>query len=219
MTAGPDLSSLISRWAQTVDGKGKVGKSLLQPSLAAALRDAGFTADEEDQGRMLRPGMPVWRNKATGLVEPTPSRRRIDIVVYWQSTLAALIETESDLNDLRTVGITRRNGHYDVASIAQDSQGRPFDSYKSIERMAAAAFYWHLARTDGQYPGVDQATSRLMSLRSDDDKDHNPDQIPLYLVTGSCRAMDREILEPRLRALGARLFCVNSTRPMHSATE
>ena len=40
---------------------GKVGKSLLQPTIGDALRRQGFVVDLEDGGRLLPAGMPVWR--------------------------------------------------------------------------------------------------------------------------------------------------------------
>jgi hypothetical protein len=69
-------------------------------------------------------------------------RRKIDIVVRAGQQPIALIEIESDLNDLKKSGVTNRNGHYDVFSIAKSADGAYFDSYKPLERMAAAAFYF-----------------------------------------------------------------------------
>jgi len=124
-------------------------------------------------------------------VVPTKRRRRIDVVVYKSSDLVALIETESDLNDLRIDGITKRNGHYDVASIAKSKDGTYFNSYNSIERMASAAFYWSALRSSGSYPSPQQAVKMLEALMSDDSRDHNPAQIPLFLVSGFCRRQVR----------------------------
>lgn len=190
---------------------GKAGKSLLQPTIANALRSAGFVADEEDSEQLLRSGMPVWRSKDDGTVVPTKGRRRVDIVVYRDGNLVALVETESDLNDLRVAGVTRRNGHYDVASIAKDADGRYFDSYNSVERMAAAAFYWSALHSAGFYPSPQQAVSMLEVVASDESIHHNPTQIPMFLVCGSCRRQDPGILSRRLASLGARLICANAT--------
>ncbi len=212
MTNNQDLTELISQWACGINVSGKMGKKVLQPSLANSLRLSGYLCDEEDQSGLLKGGMPVWRNKNNGEVEPTISRRRIDIIVYRQSRLVALIETESDLNDLRASGVTRRNGHYDVASIARSSCGTHFDSYKSLERMASAAFFWNQSVISGRYPLPAEATAALEAIKSDDSADHNPAGIPLYLITGASRFLDSKILAPRLRSLSAHLISVLEAR-------
>jgi hypothetical protein len=206
-----EILELINDWAAKMNVAGKMGRKVLQPSLAMALRASGFRADEEDQARVLGPGMPVWRNKEDGAIEPTAARRRVDIVVYRDNVLVAMIETESDLNDLRPSGITRRNGHYDVWSIGRAGNNEYFDSYKSLERMAAAAFYWDTLQRTGQYPSAADATMLLEGVHSDQPSDHNPGAIPLILVSGSCRGQDEKILAPRLRSLGASLICVSMT--------
>jgi hypothetical protein len=205
-----EITELINNWAAKMNVAGKMGRKVLQPSLAMALRAAGFRADEEDQACVLQPGMPVWRNKEDATIEPTALRRRVDIVVYRDNRMVAMIETESDLNDLRPSGITRRNGHYDVWSIARAGNDEYFDSYKSLERMAAAAFYWDKLRRTGQYPSAADATMLLGCVHSDQPSDHNPGAIPLILVSGSCRGPDEKILVPRLRSLGASLICVST---------
>jgi len=148
---------------------------------------------------------------------PSPSRRgircgrrRVDFVVYKNGELVALIETESDLNYLRIDGITKRNGHYDVASIAKSNDGTYFNSYNSIERMASAAFYWNVRCNTGSYPSPNDAVKMLEALMSDDSRDHNPAQIPLFLVSGFCRRQDPAILSRRLGSLGAKLICVHA---------
>jgi len=206
--AEAEIAEVISAWATKTKVSGKSGKRQLQPSLAIALREAGFTADEEDQGQFLKSGMPVWRSKDNQTIEPTVGRRRVDIVVYRDSNPIALIETESDLNDLRTSGVTRRNDHYDVWSIARTADGAYFDSYNSLERMAAAAFYWNTFRKTGRYPSADEAIQSLEAVRSNARSDHNPGHLALFLVSGTCRARDNAILAPRLVSLGARLMCV-----------
>lgn len=188
---------------------GKVGKSVLQPTIGDALRGQGFVVDREDAGQLLSAGMPVWRSKDDGQVVPTKGRRRVDLVVYEDGMPIALIETESDLDDLRTSGVTRRNGHYDVASIAKRADGRYFDSYNSVERMASAVFYWSLRNHMGQYPSPVQAQQRLEAIASDDPAIHNPSGLTLVLVSGRCRPQDAGILAARLKSLGAVLVCVN----------
>lgn len=205
------LHQLISDWASGIKVVGKTGKSLLRPSLSEALRRAGFLVDEEDESRLLQANMPVWRSKETWQIEPTKSRRRIDIVVYRDSRLVALIETESDLNDLRLPpAVTRRNGHYDVASISQSDDGKYFNSYKSIERMAAAAFFLHISQVSGKYPTAEEAQTALQDIQSDKPGQHNPSGLALYLVSGSSRPQDHEILVPRLRSLGATLISISN---------
>ncbi len=164
---------------------GKRGKGVLQPHIADALRNAGFTVDTEDSQHLLQAKMPVWRSKDTGEVVPTKGRRAIDIVAYDSSKQIALIETESDLNDLRLNGVTRRNGHYDVFSISRSAGGKYFDSYNSLERMAAAAFFCDLDRRIGQHPDPDSAIQAMSGVVSDDIEMHNPLRIPLILVIAS----------------------------------
>jgi hypothetical protein len=205
-----EISNSIAGGIADLNVSAKAGKSLLQPTVASALRSAGFRADEEDSGQLLRSGMPVWRSKDNNAVVPTKGRRRVDIVVYKNGDLVALIETESDLNDLRSDGVTKRNGHYDVASIAKAKDGTYFNSYNSIERMASAAFYWNAFRSTGRYPSPRDAVIMLEAVRSDDSRNHNPAQIPLFLVSGFCRRQDPAILSRRLESLGAKLICAHN---------
>jgi len=212
MTNSAELTRVIVEWTAGIRVIGKTGKGLLQPSLATFLRAAGFDCDEEDRLSFLQSGMPAWRSKDNWEVVPTHKRLLIDIVVRQHSAILGLIETESDLDDLRTSGVTRRNGHYDVASIAKNSEGKFFDSYKSLERMAAAAFYCNLSQVNGRYPTLGEAVGALEALNSDEPSDHNPGGVPLYLVSGSCRPQDPLILAPRLRSLGAILIPVTTRR-------
>jgi hypothetical protein len=182
--------------------EGKCGRKLLQPLIAQELNRAGFDADTEDKRGLLGAGLPVWRDKYNEQVEITRGRRKIDIVVYRDARSIALIETESDLDDLRQAGVTRRSGHCDVFSIAKSASGAYFHSYKSLERMAAAAFYLSV-RTCSALAAVDLFTN----IKSDDAADHNPTGIGLYLVSGACRRMDERILTLRLRSLNAELIC------------
>ncbi len=174
---------------------GKIGKSLLQPRIADVLTKAGYDVDVEDLRCFLPGGLPVWRDKADGKVVATPGRRRIDLVVRNEERVVALIETESDLNDLRETGVSGRSGNYDVFSIAQTAKGGYFHSYKSLERMAAAAWY-----------AAGKSQSGLERLTSDAATDHNPLGIGIILVTGFSRSVDRAVLAPRLASLGAKLI-------------
>jgi hypothetical protein len=108
MNIEAQIARVANIWATKTQVSGKSGKRQLQPSLAVALREAGFAANEEDEGGLLRAGMPVWRSKDDQAIEPTTGRRRVDIIVYGDSTPVALIETESDLNDLRPTGVTHQ---------------------------------------------------------------------------------------------------------------
>lgn len=196
---------MIRSAIQATKIEGKCGRKLLQPLIAEELNRAGFDADIEDKRGLLGAALPVWRDKRTEQIEVTRGRRKIDIVVYRDAKPIALIETESDLDDLRQVGVTRRNGHYDVFSIARSATGAYFHSYKSLERMAAAAFY-----LNAQTGSVAAAVNFLASVRSDDSSDHNPAGLGPYLVSGTCRALDERILTPRLRSLKAELICCST---------
>jgi hypothetical protein len=211
MDGSSGLASQIRNALATVHVVGKIGKKVLQPTISAALRSTGCHVDEEDLACVLPTGMPVWRAKDTGVVVPTKGRRRLDIVVYRVGKLIAFIETESDLNDLRLSGVSKRSGHYDVDSIARNSQGRHFASYNSLERMATAAFCWHRFSTTGSYPTSEQATAELEAIASDDPVVHNPIGLQLFLVSGTCRPIDHEILRHRLASLNATLICAAST--------
>jgi len=191
------VESIIRECTQSLSIHGKCGESLLKPAVKDALSRSGFEVDAEDTGIFLAAGASVWRDKESGEVVPTARRRRVDLVVRNGEQVVALIETESDLNDLREQGVSSRSGHYDVYSIARNGAGKWFDSYKSLERMAAAAYY-----------ASGGTTSALENMRSDLPSEHNPGHLPLFLVTGLSRALDRRILEPRLGSLGARVISV-----------
>jgi hypothetical protein len=152
--------------------------------------------------------MPVWRDKLGEEIAPTMGRRKIDIVVYDGALPVALIEIESDLDDLRDSGISTRNGHYDVFSIAKSASGAYFHSYKSLERMAAAGIYFDQFQREEKYPDAKSAVRRLEVIRSDNASDHNPSRLPMFLVSGTCRPGDGEILQARLRSLDAELICL-----------
>jgi hypothetical protein len=169
-------------------------------------------ADTEDSQQFLLRGMPVWRSKDTQQIEVTAARRRIDIVVYAIERPIALVEIESDLGDLRLSGVTRRNGHYDVFSIGGDSEGQWFHSYKSLERMAAAAQYHSMFSQTGEYPDISSGIAHLERLQSDDPKAHNPSGLELILVSGRCREVDHRVLAKRLTALNASLICISVAR-------
>jgi hypothetical protein len=191
------ILQLIRRGTASVPIRGKVGKRLLQPKIAQVLTAAGYDVDVEDTRGFFPPSLPAWRDKQSFEVVVTTGRRRIDLVVRRNEKVVALIETESDLNDLREHGVSGRSGHYDVFSIAGRADGTWFHSYKSLERMASAAWY-----ATGRSPEA------LQQLRSDAQEAHNLKGICLILVTGSTRAIDCRILAPRLNALGASLISV-----------
>ncbi len=197
----------------TIAGNFKTGISQLQPQIAARLRAEGLIADEEDSRQFLKSRMPVWRNKDDNEIVPTRARRKIDIVVYDNDELVALIETESSLDDLRVDGVSSRRGHYDVFSIARDENGHWFHSYNSLERMAAAAHFYHHSLTVGTYPTSDEGIQMLESLQSDKIETHNPAGIPMYLVSGKVRDRDPEIIEKRLSSVGAVLMCATGPAP------
>ncbi|SRR5579862_405359 len=187
--------------------KGKIGRQLHEDITAALRNLTEFRIVKEDEAKFLQAQMPVWRDKKNNEIEPTKTQRKIDIVVYSVDLPIALIEVESDLNDLQLSGISNRRGHYDVFSIARSAAGHYFHSYKSLERMAAAAMYYHLRESSHNY-SQESAVEYLESLMSDSPTDHNPSKLPMFLVSGSCRAMDHGILAPRLKSLDAELICL-----------
>ena len=200
-----DIRKAIQSALSKISIVGKLGSNILQPAIASAIRNAGFEVDEEDDAFFLSPRLSVWRSKDTNETEKTGTRRQIGIVVHGNGRPIALIETESDLNDLKRDGVTRRNGHYDVLSIARNADGASFNSYKSLERMAAAAFYHHL-QDQGFDMAPELAERAIGSIRSNEPRDHNPAGLALFLVTGFCRQMDKKILQPRLSSLNAELI-------------
>lgn len=180
----------------------KIGNQL-QRQVGALLATRGFVVDVGDTRCFLKRGMPVWRSKHSGEIAPSAARRIIDLVIYSASgDLLALIETESDLDDLRLSGVTQRNGNYDVFSIARNYQGGHFNSYNSLERMAAAVSYRHSEITGR----IDNFVDILSNIASDSPGDHNPLDVGIFLVTGRYRPQDPAILEPRLKSLNARLI-------------
>lgn len=191
---------------------GKCGRDQLQGLVASHIRAAGLIADTEDSQQFLRRGMPVWRSKDSNQIEETAARRRIDIVVYDDERPVALVETESELGDLRLSGVTRRNGHYDVFSIGRDSEGQWFHSYKSLERMAAAAQYYSMHLQTGEYPDASAGIAHLEQIQSDDPQHHNASGLELILVSGRCRDLDLRVLAKRLVSLDADLICVTGVR-------
>ncbi len=201
------IDAAIRSTLRGISVSGKAGERVLKGATERALVAAGLGVDVEDTKQFLRAGMPVWRSRDSGEVQLTELRRRIDLVVYESDFPVALLEIESDLDDLRRNVTSRRRGHYDVHSIARSSERRFFDSYKSLERMAAAALYWHHMERTGSYPTPEEGAALLSAITSDSASVHNPASVPLFLVSGRCRPQDPEILDLRLRSLGAVLRC------------
>lgn len=188
---------LVRSGTASIPINGKVGQRLLQPRIAQVLTASGYDVDIEDTRGFFPPSLPAWRDKQSSEVVVTSGRRRIDLIVRRNEEVVALIETESDLNDLREHGVSGRSGHYDVFSIAGRADGTWFHSYKSLERIAAAVWY-----------STGRSQAALEQVRSDAPDAHNPQRICLILVTGSSRALDRRLLAPRLKALGASLVTI-----------
>jgi hypothetical protein len=114
-------------------------------------------------------------------------------------------DPESDLNHLRANGISKSGDGYDVFSIAKQWNGDFFDSYRSLERMASAAFFYAVVTRSQANPGTVALSEMLANVRSDNSADHNPLELPMFLVAGRARELDRRILSMRLEALGAEL--------------
>lgn len=202
-----EINSVLTKYLLGKSYQGKVGSKVLQPEIATEISRAGFVAELEDANNELRGEIPVWRSKDTGLIVATKGRRRIDIVVYDPAgELCAFVEIESDLNDLREEGVSKRRGHYDVWSISRNDSGEYFDSYNSVERMAVAAFCIHKQNETGHYPGGSEVVDVLESIASSSQEHQNPSDIPLFLVAGRTRKRDIGILKPRLDSLNAVLL-------------
>lgn len=201
------LGTTITQALVGLHPAGKCGESVLKPAIAAALCAAGYSVDVEDTMELLTDRLPAWRSKDTTEVVPTLGRRRVEIVVYKEGRPVALVETESDLKDLRAAGVSKRSGHYDVWSIASSAAGSYFNSYKSLERMATMALYVFHEQRHGRRLRVDEATARATAIRSDLPMDHNPLALPLFLVSGACRDTDHQVLAARLASLDAELLC------------
>ena len=122
-------------------------------------------------------------------------------MVYSDDKPIGLVEIESDLDDLKAAGVSKRRGHYDVFSISRSGSESYDDSYKSLERMAAAAFY-RATPEDGP--------AQLEKTCSDEPGIHNPTGLAIILVVGRCRTQDSAILKPRLNSLDAELVCVSA---------
>jgi hypothetical protein len=78
-------------------------------------------------------------------------------------------------------------------------------SYKSLERIAAAAAYHYLLTHDHTYPLPEYAAKHLEAISSNDPLRHNPSSMPMFLITGSCKKS--EILDARMKSLDAELIC------------
>ena len=193
------LQDVVDRHEYT-PGK-KSSERVLTSSLKDALEAAGYEVDSQDSRKLLPNGLSVWRYGEW--IEPTPGRRKIDIVVYRDGELAALIESEEDLNDVK---LGESFGRYFVQSLAKTSAGAYFPSYKSLERMAAAVY---IAKHD-----THMALERLQLITSDDLTEHNPLNIPTFL-TLACGFGDRgtrwrtDVLTPRIKSIGCRIVARN----------
>jgi len=181
-------------------GANKGGNNRVDPAIQYALESAGYDVDSKDSRRFLRARMPVWQRYSSGgyIVDPTAGRRIIDLVVYDPNSgiPIALVEVESDLAHMGT------NGDYAVASIAHDARGQPFNGYKSVERMAAAAQFWAIAQATGKYPTPAEGVERLKAIRSDRPAEHNPTGISLFLVCHVASQKHVRLLQRRLDSLG-----------------
>ena len=156
------IDAAIRSALRGISVSGKAGEKVLKGATERAIVAAGLGVDVEDTRQFLRAGLPVWRSRDSGEVQPTELRRRIDLF---------------------------------------------FDSYKSLERMAAAALYWHHLETSGSYRTPEEGAALLSAIASDSASVHNSGSVPLFLVSGRCRPQDQEILDLRLRSLGAVLTC------------
>lgn len=125
--------------------------------------------------------------------------------------MAALVETESDSHDLRSSGVTRRSGHYDV-SIARAESGTTFYSrVVGANGPAALVYYHHVQATSGEYPSSDAGVRSLRAFGSSEPAIHNPSGLALILVSGTVSCGRPRDSAPRLASLGAELgVCVGA---------
>jgi hypothetical protein len=178
----------------------KSSRDVLQSNICAALVKGGYQVDYEDKHyKILSSAKAVWRNRDRK-VHFHKRRPRIDLCVYQNDEVAALVEVEACLDGLprkKWAPARKGSGNYYVLSIAKDKNGEFFESYKSIERMAVAAMALAGRPSDQQ---------SLEQIRSNRIADHNPSRVPLFLVTEWRRASDKHIIEDRLASLGATLI-------------
>ncbi len=199
------IQNAIPEWQR---GNKKEGERKVCRFVRNALAKAGYYVDEKDRLCFLRAGMRIWRRYSDDglIVEETRRRRLIDIIVYDHPNSRiplALVEVESDLADMGSKRNKFSKGSYAVASIARDARGQPFNSYNSVERMAAAAQYWAMqqASSDHHYPTPDEGEKHLQAICSDSPAEHNPTSIRLFLVSHSAKREHAISLKPRLDSL------------------
>lgn len=187
---------------------GEKKQKQMTDALVGVLQSSGYLVDPQDRGHFFDSGLPAWRSKHDDLVVETLTRRKIDLVVYESEQIKALIEIESDLNDLREVGVSKRGfpNNYDVFSIAKDKNGSWYHSYHSLERMAVAAFCYSEKASGRPISSHSTLVRGLECICSDRPDLHNPANIPIILVSVKCRSKDARILAPRLHSLNAKLL-------------
>ncbi len=192
-------------------GRNKEGEAKVCRVVGGALTKAGYFVDEKDREHFLAAKMRIWqRYSPEGLiVEGTARRRIIDLIVYDNTnarTPLALVEVESDLAHMSSTTNRFSKNCYAVASIARDAAGQPFNSYNSVERMAAAAQYWAMKQSSDRYPEPAEGQGRLQAICSDSPAEHNPTNICLVLVSHFAKRAHAESLKPRLKSLNMGLI-------------
>ena len=167
-------------------------------SLKDALQAAGYEVDPQESRRLLPNGLSVWRYGVW--IEPTPGRRKINMVLYRDGNLVALVESEEDLNDVKRGDSF---GRYFVQSLAKTSTGVYFPSYKSLERMAVAVYI-------AKY-GAEDALGQLQLITANDITEHNPLAIPTFITlacgfSNSGTRWRTDVLRPRLGSIGCKVI-------------
>ncbi len=181
-----------------VPGK-KTGSRVLHPLILQRLNDNGLDATKEF--RELNVHGPAWRYWKSEEIVPAPAGwKSVDVKVTYQGAIVALVEIESDLDDLPANPgeyPRNRNGSYAVKSLARNKGGDSFESYHPLERMAVAAIAWAGQASDAH---------SMAQIKGNSPAVHNPSGLPLFVAVERCRSNDLVILKPRLLSLKAEIL-------------
>jgi hypothetical protein len=186
----------------------RTADSVLARSIVTELRASNYCVIPEQRSVFPVPGG-WWYPQDPGISEPVLSTlqggRAIDIVVYRDDVLVGLIEVEHDLYGLHCSCPGKEKSTYaqpyPVRSLARDEGGEAFSSFISLERMAVASLY---ASTREHATELQQ---RLRAISSNSPAQHNPDQLPIFLVLENRYSPCHEaVIAARLLSLNARLI-------------
>lgn len=198
---GDALSHLLRDFRGNVVHRKKLG-TLFQGYVIQQWRSLSLplSISSEDLGGIQRinlRGQPLWRRRSTGEPVVAPGSSRIDFVLRdGNDEVAALVEIESDVDDIKAAQTRGGSRNYFVQSIAKNGAGLPFESYHSLERMAVACL---------RLAGNETSVAALEAIHSDRVQDHNPLKLPLFLVNTAGREQSSlmGVLDKRLQSLDA----------------